>query len=107
MSRSVAGTGAILIALGLGVFLTKILVYGLPLEPTESLGSWQVELRINVRGEGRRGSIRALLPASVDGQAVFDERSSSGRLDFSIRSTEEARIGVWTGWLEDRLRAAK
>jgi len=101
MSRSVAGTGAILIALGLGIFLTKILVYGLPLEPTESLGSWQVELRINVRGEGRRGSIRALLPASVDGQAIFDERSSSGRLEFSIRSTEEARIGVWTGWLED------
>jgi transglutaminase-like putative cysteine protease len=101
MSRSVAGTGAVLIVLGLAIFLVKTLIYEIPLAPTESLGSWQVELRINVRGEGRRGSVRALLPASGTGQAVFDERSSSDRLDFSIRSAEEARIGVWTGWLED------
>ena len=101
MSRAVAVTGAVLIAIGVAVFLAKTLIYELPLEPTQSIGSWQVELRIKVRGEGRRGSVRALLPTSADGQAVFDERSSSDRLDFSIRSTEEARIGVWTGWLED------
>jgi hypothetical protein len=89
-----------LIALGLAVFLAKTLIYELPMVPTQSLGSWQVELRINVRGQGRRGSVRALLPASDAGQAVFDERSSSDRLDFSIRSTDGARIGVWTGWLE-------
>ena len=80
MNRYVLATGAILIAIGFSVFLVKTGVYGLPLAPTASLGSWQVELRINVRGEGRRGSVRALLPTSVEGQAVFDERSSSGRL---------------------------
>jgi hypothetical protein len=101
MSRSVVATGVVLIVLGMAVFLAKTLIYQLPLTPSQSIGSWQVELRIKVRGEGRRGSVRALLPASADGQAVFDERSSSDRLDFSIRSTEEARIGVWTGWLED------
>jgi transglutaminase-like putative cysteine protease len=101
MSRSVVVTGAVLVVLGLAVFLAKILIYELPLAPTRSIGSWQVELSIKIRGEGRRGSVRALLPASADGQAVFDERSSSDRLDFSIRSTEEARIGVWTGRLED------
>jgi hypothetical protein len=101
MSRSVAGTGVVLIAIGVAVFLAKTLIYELPLAPTQSIGSWQVELRVKVRGQGRRGSVRALLPGSADGQVVFDERSSSDRLDFSIRSTEEARIGVWTGWLED------
>jgi hypothetical protein len=100
MSRSVIGTGVILIALGVAIFLAKILIYEIPLAPTESIGSWQVELRIKVRGEGRKGSVRALLPASIDGQSVFDERSSSDRLDFTIRSTDGARIGVWTGWLE-------
>jgi len=90
-----------LIAVGLSVFLAKTGVYDIPIKPTESLGSWQVELRINVRGQGRRGSVRALLPASDAGQAVFDERASSDRLDFSIRSTDGARIGVWTGWLEE------
>jgi len=84
MSRSVVVTGAVLILLGAAVFLAKTLIYELPLAPTQSIGSWQVELRIKVRGEGRRGSVRALLPASADSQAVFDERSSSDRLDSSI-----------------------
>jgi transglutaminase-like putative cysteine protease len=101
MNRYVLATGAILIAIGFSVFLVKTGVYGLPLAPTASLGSWQVELRINVRGEGRRGSVRALLPTSVEGQAVFDERSSSGRLTFSIRDSDGTRVGVWTGWLEE------
>jgi transglutaminase-like putative cysteine protease len=101
MNRYVLATGAILIAIGFSVFLVKTGVYGLPLAPTASLGSWQVELRINVRGEGRRGSVRALLPTSVEGQAVFDERSSSGRLTFAIRDSDGTRVGVWTGWLEE------
>jgi len=101
MSRSVIVTGLLLLALGTGVFLTKAFVYELPLAPTELRGSWLLELRINVRGEGRRGSVRALLPAADEGQAIFDERSSSGRLEFSERDTAAGRVGVWTGWLED------
>lgn len=100
MSRSVVITGALLLALGLGLFATKVWVYGLPLAPTQAFGPWQVELRINARGDGRRGSVRALLPATDEGQRVFDERSSSGRLELSIRDRGDDRVGVWTGWLE-------
>ena len=50
---------------------------------------------------GARGSVRALLPSTEGGQVIFDERSSSDRLQFSIRERAGNRIGVWTGWLED------
>lgn len=101
MSRSVAVTGAVLALLGLAVFGWKAGMHGMPLAPTESLGPWQVELRIHVRGDGRRGSVRALLPMRSEGQVVFDERSSSDRMTFSIRDRDGERVGVWTGWIEE------
>ncbi len=101
MSRSVLITGLLLVVLGLAVFAAKTLIYDLPLIPSAAPGPWQVELRIHVRGEGGRGSVRALLPPPGTGQAIFDERSSSDRLSFSIRDQGDNRLGVWTGWLED------
>ena len=100
MSRAVLVTGALLIALGLGVFATKTLVYGLPVRPADTRGLWQVELRITVRGDGRQGSVTALLPGPVEGQVVLDERSTSDRLQFSIRSRDDQRVGVWQGRLD-------
>ena len=101
MNRAAALFGALLVLLGLGVFAVKAGVYRIPLAPTDALGPWQVELRVSVRGEGRRGSVRALLPPSDDGQVVFDERTSSDRLTFSIREGDDERVGVWAGWLRD------
>jgi hypothetical protein len=101
MHRTVLLTGALLVAVGLALFGTKTVRYGIPIAPTENLGPWQVELRISARGEGARGSVRALLPSTEGGQVIFDERSSSDRLQFSIRERAGNRIGVWTGWLED------
>jgi hypothetical protein len=101
MSRAAAITGAVLLALGLAVFAAKVVVYRLPLAPTGARGLWQVALRITVRGDGERGSVNALLPTSGEGQLIFDERSSSDRLDFSIRPRGGTRTGVWTGRIED------
>ncbi|MCP5069001.1 MAG: UUP1 family membrane protein [bacterium] len=101
MSRSVFITGLLFLAAGLGLFAAKVGVYEVPLVPTDTPGPWQVELRIHVRGDGKRGSVRALLPAGSQQQLVFDERSSSDRLNFSIREHGGNRVGVWTGWLED------
>jgi transglutaminase-like putative cysteine protease len=100
MHRTVFLAGALLVALGTALFAMKALQYGIPVAPTENLGPWQVELRISARGEGGRGSVRALLPSTEGGQVIFDERSSSDRLQFSIRERGDNRIGVWTGWLE-------
>jgi hypothetical protein len=101
MHRNVLVAGALLVLLGVGLFATKTLRYGIPMAPTQNLGPWQVELRISARGQGARGSVRALLPSTEGGQVIFDERSSSDRLKFSIRDRGGNRIGVWTGWLKD------
>ena len=101
MSRVVALTGTLLVVLGLAVFAWKVSLYEMPLAPREAMGPWHVELRIHVRGDGRRGSVRVLLPMRSEGQVVFDERSASDQLAFSIRDRDGERVGVWTGWLED------
>ena len=101
MHRNVFLVGALLVVLGLALFAVKTFEYGIPVAPTENLGPWQVELRISARGDGARGSVRALLPSTEGGQVIFDERSSSDRLQFSIRERGGNRIGVWSGWLED------
>ncbi|MCP5056248.1 MAG: UUP1 family membrane protein [bacterium] len=101
MSRSVLVTGFLFLAAGLALFAAKVWLYDIPLVPADTPGPWQVELRIHVRGDGKKGSVRALLPAGSQEQLVFDERSSSDRLSFSIREQGGNRVGVWTGWLED------
>lgn len=97
MSRAAAVTGGLLLVAGLAVFLLKVLVYDVPTSPTDVRGLWQVGLRITARGEARRGSINTMLPSSGAGQTIFDERSSSGPLQFSIRVTNGSRLGVWSG----------
>jgi hypothetical protein len=84
----------------LAVFLAKILIYELPLAPTRSIGSWQVELSIKIRGEGRRGSVRA--SPRVRGWAGGLRRAlllgSAGLLDPQHRGGSDRRL---TGRLED------
>ncbi len=98
MSRSALIVGALLAAFGLAVFAVKQIVFGIPLAISEGVGPWQVELRVNVRGAGTRGSVRALLPASEAGQAIFDEKPTQDRLDFAVRDRDGGnRTGVWSG----------
>jgi hypothetical protein len=100
MNRAAAVTGGLLVAAGLAVFCLKVFVYHVPLGPTDVRGLWQVALHITARGEGRRGSINAMLPSSTEGQTIFDERSASGPLEFSIRVRDGSRFGVWSGRFE-------
>lgn len=100
MSRSVLITGGALLLLALGIFAWKTLLLDLPLAPSGGEGLWRVELEVSARGLGRRGSLRVPLPSSGQGQVVFDERSRSDRLLFTIRSEDGQRVGVWSGRFE-------
>ena len=100
MSRSAFITGLLLLGLGAALFFTKVVVYQTPLTPTDVQGLWQISLRISVRGDDRRGSVTSLLPSSGPGQEVFDEATTSGGLDHSVRATNGSRVGVWTGRLD-------
>jgi hypothetical protein len=100
VTRGVLATGILLLLLGLGVFVWKTLVLDLPLAPGDAEGLWRVELVLSARGVGRRGSVRVPLPSSGPGQAVFDERTVSDRLVFTIRTEDGQRLGVWSGRFE-------
>jgi hypothetical protein len=93
MHRNVFLAGALLVAIGLALFSVKTLQYGIPVAPTENRGPWQEELRAGARGDGARGSGRALLPSTEGGQVIFDERSSSDRLEFSAASAAATASG--------------
>jgi hypothetical protein len=98
MSRSALIVGSLLIVFGLAAFLVKVVGYGIPLAVAEGVGPWQVEVRINVRGSGARGSVRALLPSSEAGQTIIEEKPTTDRLDFDLREQEGGnRTGVWSG----------
>ncbi len=101
MNRVAAATGLVLVALGLGIFGWKVFGYGMPVVAQDPEGLWRIELSITVRGSGGRGSVRAPLPSTAPGQEVYDERSVSDRLAFSIRPEDQDRIAVWRGQIGD------
>lgn len=97
MNRGPALTGFALVLIGLSLFAAKAVLYSIPLAPSDVKDLWQVALRVTVRGEGRRGSVSILLPTSDEGQTIIDEATSSGALDYTSRTTDGGRVGVWTG----------
>ena len=103
MQRSVLLVGALLFAFGLGIFFWKTRGLDMPIIPSGE-GPWRVELEITLRGEGDRGSVRAPLPSSGPGQSVFDERTASEGLLFTIRTEDGQRVGVWSGRLSGVVR---
>ena len=100
MSPAVRWTGLLFVGAGLALASFKVIRHELPLAPSEEQGPWQVELTVTVRGDGQRGSVRAMLPANEPGQRIFDERASSDRLDWEVLERESGRTGLWSGWLE-------
>ena len=97
MTRAVLIAGAAWIVLGLSAFLAKTVWLGLPLLPADAQHFWGVELEVTARGIGGQGSVRAVLPAPDRGLVVIDERTSSDRLKFEVRSTGDERRGIWRG----------
>jgi hypothetical protein len=106
--RPARAVGLLLFALGIGVFAFKVVRLGLPLLPADSHGSWLLELSIDARGQGGRGSVRAAFPSSDAMQRVDDEYRLADRLEFSVRDAPGGRIGIWSGQLDGvhRLSAA-
>jgi transglutaminase-like putative cysteine protease len=97
LNRGATLTGSLLFALGLSIFAWKTLVLHLPVLPSNVENLWRVELEIDARGSGQRGSVRAALPDSDSQQEIFDERQTNDRLVFTIRTEKGQRTGVWSG----------
>ncbi|MEM9114569.1 MAG: UUP1 family membrane protein [Myxococcota bacterium] len=105
MNRSVAWTGSILLLFGVGLFVYRFWVLGMPLLPTDPEGVWQVEMDVTLRGRGP-GALEAALPSNDSHQIIFDETSSSEGLDLVIDHEGPGRLGVWSGELSGIHRIA-
>lgn len=101
MNRAAAVAGSVLIALGLSIFAWKTMVLQLPVLPSNVENLWRVELEIVARGSGQRGSVRAAVPSPDEEQEIFDERQTSDRLVFTVRTENGQRTGVWSGKFDD------
>ena len=63
----------LLAALGIAVFLYKVLVLGFPLQPKEKTLTWRVELRMQFEASGGPAKLRLNLPRSGNSLAVIDQ----------------------------------
>ncbi len=88
---------AAFVALGLGVFLYKIVVLQYPLGAEDQPGTWRVELAIRATGEGGFATLEIPLPRSTDAQQLASEEVRSGQMRFSISEEHGNRYGQWTG----------
>ena len=100
MTRSVPLFGSALLLLGCGVFLWKAWLLDMPILPSQADNVWRVELEVDVRSTGRRGSVELRLPSSGPNQNIFDEQLNHGGLGFELREAQGQRVGVWRGWFE-------
>ena len=58
MNRPALFTGLALLVLGLAIFLWKAIGLDMPVLLAEGDGVWRVEIEIDARGTGQRGSVR-------------------------------------------------
>lgn len=102
--RSWIPLSVLLAALGLGIFLYKVLALEYPLRPGGDMGAWRVELAVDVAAQQGRVVVEAPLPRSSTQQRLLTEEARSGPLRFSIVENGEGRRAHWTGKLDGAAR---
>lgn len=104
MSRPVLWTAFVLFALGVGVFLYKVIALGMPIQLDPSARVWRVELSVVARGHADGGRIELRIPSSDDAQIILDEQSYDDGLRFEVLEDAEGRRAVWRGAFEEALQ---
>lgn len=99
MRRWIAVSG-ILIAVGLALFLYKVLALGYPLSTAEQPGTWRVDFVIAVTGRGSRTTVEIPLPRTSGYQRLLTEEVRSEQMRFSISEGDRDRRGRWSGRLD-------
>jgi hypothetical protein len=94
--RPVYIIAALLILVGLGLFLYKHLVLQLPLTPNTQVEAWDVEVRVDFTGENGPVKVSLYLPRSNGAYEIADERFVSGDYGLGIRRYVDNRRAVWS-----------
>lgn len=86
---------SILFALGLGLCIYKVNVFGLPLQPGQDEEVWTVQARIAFKGSGKPTKVQFAIPHQSPGFVTLDEDFISGNYGLA---TEDDRENRWANW---------
>ncbi|WP_372798756.1 inactive transglutaminase family protein [Litorivivens sp.] len=86
---------AILFAVGLGLCIYKVNVFGLPLKPGQDEEVWTVQARIAFKGTGKPTKVQFAVPHQAPGFVTLDEDYISGNYGLAIENDRENR---WANW---------
>lgn len=84
-----------LVALGLGIFLFKIMVLDFPLTPDRDADSWTVEAKVSFEGRDAPVSLRLALPSSSAGARIVEEDLIASGFGTDIEGSGENRYAVF------------
>jgi hypothetical protein len=95
-SRQVYWLSAVLMALGLGLFLYKAIVLGFPLVPGEKADLWDVEARVSFVAQDKPVKVSLFIPKSSRRFAVVDENFISRGYGLTTSLEDNNRRAVWS-----------
>lgn len=89
---------SILLIAGLSIFSYRHFVLGFPALPNQSVQSWHVEAKIDVRGDNTPVKVDFFLPGAFGQYSLVDENYVSNGFGFTTRRDEQShnRISSWT-----------
>lgn len=86
----------VLTAIGLAIFLYKVLVLKFPLAPDQLTTSWRIEARLDFTGRGHPVLGEFLLPRSTQTHAVFGESYVRGDFGIATRDAGDNRSVIFS-----------
>ena len=86
----------LLCAAGLSLFLYKLLVLQVPLQPGQAIEAWTVEMRTSFRAQsGKPVKLELALPAAPEGFSVVDETFVAGGYSIKVEPRDGNRVSTW------------
>ncbi|MFT5441067.1 MAG: hypothetical protein ACI8W3_000107 [Myxococcota bacterium] len=101
VSRPVFWTATVLLLMGLAPFLWKAFVLDMPIQPSRASKVWRVEMKVDVRGTNRPGSVTLRLPETDSAQMILDQQIESGALSYQEHGNGGERAGLWQGRIRE------
>lgn len=85
----------LLISIAGGIMSYKVNVLGFPLFSGEEKSVWNIEAKVEFRGQGENAFVSLALPDAQQGMFVYNETSSSPNYGYTVAQTEGYTRGEW------------
>ncbi|HTZ40979.1 MAG TPA: UUP1 family membrane protein [Syntrophales bacterium] len=97
MKRPAVLLAIALLLLSMCLVAYRIVSMGYPVLPTATGRTWQLQIDTHVTGGPGETILEVALPHEQAGQALIEEKVTSGALNFNILRSSKTRVGTWSG----------